>query len=305
MISVEWQCRTLTCNLGGSYHCPRPSAAPRLPSTQNLLHDGPESKEKGHQTKADISHPILQHWLRIVEKYSVRKSSLPIDKLPALSALALSYAPVFGPGYHAGIWARSAVQQLCWRTPGDRQFFTRPTQYRAPSWSWAALEGRVYFPSFLESGNGISICVPYQHFQIVEWQTRSKAAKIPFGEVTEGKLIITSVLRAATFDPTSSPTVRFDTASDLSLHDVNAAPVLADMELRQTAQGISDTAEDNFTRPVRCLVIYRNVGFKSSLLGGLMLVESNGHDNLFRRIGSYSADVSAFQDYSLGTVGII
>ena len=304
-ICVEWQCRTLTCNLGGSYHCPGPSAAPRLPSTQTLLHNDPERKEKSHQVKPNIPHPILQHWLRIVTNYSARKSSLPSDKLPALSGLALSYASVFGPEYHAGIWARSAVQQLCWRTADVRRFFTRPTQYRAPSWSWAALDGPVYFPSFLESINGNSTCVPYQYFEIVEWQTRPKAANVPLGEVTEGKLIIKTVLRAATFDPTSSPTVRFDAAPDLNLHDVNAAPASAGTGPRQTAQGTSDTAEENFTRRVRCLAMYRNGGFESSLLGGLMLVESDGHDNLFRRIGSYSADVSAFQDYPRDIVSIL
>ena len=112
-------------------------------------------------------------------------------------------------------------------------------------------------------------------------------------------------MRAATFDPTSSPTVRFDDVSDVSQHDVSAAPTLAGTELRQTAQGTSDTAEDNFTRSVRCLAMYRNVGFNSSLLGGLMLVEADEHDQLFRRIGSYSADVSAFQDYPLDIVHII
>ena len=147
--------------------------------------------------------------------------------------------------------------------------------------------------------------MPYQHFQIIDWQTRPKAANVLFGEVTEGILVITTVLRAATFDPTSSPTVRFDAAPDLSLHDVNATPASASTELRQTAQGTSDTAEDNFTRPVRCLAMYRNVGFKSSLLGGLMLVEAEGHDHLFRRIGLYSADVAAFQDYPLDIVRII
>jgi hypothetical protein len=32
--TLQWQCHTLTCNLGKSYHAPSLSSAPRLPSPQ-------------------------------------------------------------------------------------------------------------------------------------------------------------------------------------------------------------------------------------------------------------------------------
>lgn len=291
--TLQWQCRTLTCNLGSSYHCPIPSVAPRLPSVQNLRLNSPEGNQRPQQLSPDIPHPTLKHWLRIVTSYSTRKSSLPSDKLPALSALAVSYAPIFGPHYLAGIWSRSAVQQLCWRGPDSRRFFTRPNRYRAPSWSWAALDGPVYFPSFLQADNA-SVCVPYHHFKIIEWHTRLKAANLPYGEVMAGKLNVTTVLRAATFDPSASPTVRFDAASSS-----------ADAELIQTAQGSSDTAEDNFARPVRCLAMYHSDGPDSPRIGGLMLVESSGEKGFFRRMGQCSSDVSTFEGYPLHTVSIL
>ncbi|CAD6578934.1 MAG: hypothetical protein ASARMPRED_008897 [Alectoria sarmentosa] len=291
--TLQWQCRTLTCNLGASYHYPSPSAAPRLPSLQNLLLKGPGQYHNSGELSPDIAHPILQHWLRIVMGYSIRKSSLPSDKLPALSALAVSYAPLFGPEYFAGIWARSAVQQLCWRGPDSRVFFTRPDRYRAPSWSWAALDGNVYFPSFLMTHNA-SVCAPYHHFEIVEWQTQLKAPNLPCGEVTAGNLLVRTVLRDATFDPSSSPAIRFD-----------AAPSSSDLALPETAQGSSDTAEDNFTRPVRCLAMYCSNGPDSSQIGGLILVESSEHDGMFRRIGRCSADISVFECYPLDTVSIL
>ncbi|KAL2046410.1 hypothetical protein N7G274_001857 [Stereocaulon virgatum] len=214
--TLQWQCRTLTCNLGGSYHAPSLSAAPRLPSPQKLLLEDPERNYAHGQMRPYIPHHILQHWLRIVSAYATRKSSLPSDKLPALSALAAFYAPVFGPDCYAGIWARSAVQQLCWRIPDSRRFFTRPTQYRAPSWSWAALDGPIYFLSFLETNN-TSVCVPYHRFSIVEWQIRLQVPHLSYGEVTAGKLVVTTVLRDATFDPSSSPSIRFDALMELQI----------------------------------------------------------------------------------------
>lgn len=302
--TLQWQCQTLTCNLGGSYHAPNPSAAPRLPSPQKMLLEGPDRSHRHGQLSPDIPHPILQHWLRVVTSYSSRKSSLPSDKLPALSALAVSYTPIFGPVYLAGIWARSAVQQLCWRSPDSRVFFARPMRYRAPSWSWAALDGPVYFPSFLQTNNA-RVSVPYHRFKIVDWQTRLKASNLPCGEVTAGQLTVTTVLRDATFHPSSSPALRFDVAPNLDFHDVKAASSSADSGLAQTAQGHSDTAEDDFTRPVRCLAMYRGNGSESSRIGGLILVKSSGHHGLFRRMGSFSADISAFDGCALDTVSII
>ena len=302
--TLQWQCRTLTCNLGGSYHAPNLSTAPRLPSLHTLLLEGPEWYHRRGQLNPDVPHSILQHWLRIVTSYSARKSTLPSDKLPALSALAVSYAPIFGPEYLAGIWAKSAAQQLCWRSPDSRRFFRRPAQYRAPSWSWAALDGPVYFPSFLQAHNA-SVCVPYHLFEIVEWEIHPKNPKLPYGEVTAGKLTVTTVLRHATFNPSSSPAIRFNFVPNLDIHDEEAFPSLNDAAERQTGQGSSDTAEDSFTRPVRCLAMYRNNEPESLQIGGLMLVESSGHSGLFRRIGSCSADNSVFEGFPLVTVGIV
>ena len=291
--TLQWRCRTLTCNLGGSYHSPSPSAAPRLPSVQKLLLHDSQQKQDGRQPGPDVPHSALQHWLRLVTSYSLRKSSLPSDKLPALSALAASYAPIFGPVYLAGIWSRSAVQQLCWTRSDSRLFFTRPPKYRAPSWSWAALDGPIYFPSWPMTNNA-SVCVPYHQFKIIKWEIHPTSVNLPYGEVTAGKLILTTVLRAGIFNPLQSPTVHFA-----------AATSLADIALLQTAQGHADTHEDNFTRPVCCIAMYYRHGAKPLKIGGLMLVESSEHSRHFRRMGLYSADISVFENHPVDTVSII
>ena len=295
--TLQWQCRTLTCNFGGSYHSPAPSAAPRLPSPQALLGDG---GGQINQSWADIPHAVLQRWLIAVRSYSTRKSSLSSDKLPALAALAASYSLVFGPVYHAGIWARSAVQQLCWCSPDRRRFFTKPAQYRAPSWSWAALDGPVYFPSFLLSGKG-SVCTPFPGFDIVEWKTHPKTASLPYGEVTGGKLTVKTVLRDAVFDPSESPTLQFKADAQNIVSDSSAS----EPDRRHTAQGSSDTIEENFARSVCCMAMYCSRGSVSQQMGGLMVVKQLGKHSLYRRIGTFGAEVSAFEGRSFSVVGII
>jgi hypothetical protein len=79
------------------------------------------------------------------------------DKLAALAGIAsamnarffASYRDDLTQHYIAGLWnSRFFVEyELCWiaRThPSGRQPF-RPKQYRAPSWSWASVEGAIEY----------------------------------------------------------------------------------------------------------------------------------------------------------------
>jgi len=100
--TLQWQCRTLTCNMGGSYHSPNPSAAPRLPPKEMLLPQYignlPEREHPSLEYGAEIPHLTLQHWLRIVTSYSTRKSLSPRSRSPTQMSLARSTSPGSGPG---------------------------------------------------------------------------------------------------------------------------------------------------------------------------------------------------------------
>lgn len=143
--------------------------------------------------------------------------------------------------------------------------------------------GPIYFPSFIQTEKS-SICVPYHPFEFVEKQNRLKSLNLPYGEVTAGKLMVTTASRDATLNPLRSPVISFNAAANLGLHDVKIIPPLDDSELRQTAQGNSDTAEDIPIRPVRCLAISLSNRRDSPRIGGLMLVEWSGQNGVFRRM---------------------
>ena len=84
------------------------------------------------------------------------------DKLIALSGLAHSYYERQSKSgvsyedykggrrgkYAAGLWEADMPSALLWQTPSGQ----RPSEYRAPSWSWASVDGRIsYHSQFLES----------------------------------------------------------------------------------------------------------------------------------------------------------
>lgn len=93
--------------------------------------------------------PAKPDWRRIVEDYSRRNLTSPGDKLPAITSLAQLCGTMAARDdeYLAGLWKADLLRQLLWNTdPSERSF--RPPKYRAPTWSWAVIDGPVkYFRS--------------------------------------------------------------------------------------------------------------------------------------------------------------
>lgn len=95
--------------------------------------------------------PEAEFWGDILELYTARNLSKPHDKLPALAAIAQRYSHSKGTKYLAGLWKSTFRQDLLWHHHPVPQFTTvsdggnpmRRDEYRAPSWSWAAVDGVV------------------------------------------------------------------------------------------------------------------------------------------------------------------
>lgn len=90
-------------------------------------------------------------WCKIVEVYSGTNLSFPQDKLTALSGVTNYFAiklQMHDDKYLAGLWQQDLQFQLLWSTETSRlhgQRAHRVSSYRAPSWSWAAVDGSITF----------------------------------------------------------------------------------------------------------------------------------------------------------------
>jgi hypothetical protein len=83
----------------------------------------------------------LLRWKEIVNVYSSCALTKEEDKLIAISGLATEMQKILGNDkYLAGLWRSQLLADLCWTVISDS---TRPKSYRAPSWSWASLDGEV------------------------------------------------------------------------------------------------------------------------------------------------------------------
>ncbi len=129
-------------------------------------------------------------WYGLVENFTSRDLTKESDKLIALSGLVSEINKLLGDDvYLAGLWRNDLLNDLCWSPHYAEECFP-PSTYRAPSWSWASLDGRVSYPHhhFKRSGTpAIPMGHPYDEAEIVDVSVDSKG---PFGMVTSGYLKI-------------------------------------------------------------------------------------------------------------------
>ncbi|KAI8628517.1 HET-domain-containing protein [Xylariaceae sp. FL1651] len=99
-------------------------------------------------TKLQVSKFAIE-WQRLLDDYSGCELEFRRDKLIALEGIArriMTSRP--GDTYLAGLWKSTALYDLPWhRNEYDReQFPIAKTCDRAPSWSWASVDGHIVFP---------------------------------------------------------------------------------------------------------------------------------------------------------------
>jgi hypothetical protein len=184
---LVWECnemRRCECGYGSAAISPSDEASNRIIRQPDIF--GPMSLPKMHQK-----------WAEVVQLFTERQLGYDEDKLPALSGLAKKFAEtlkvVESSGqngmYLAGIWCSNLARSLLWsveddlyrNTRDEEMVYRRPKAWRAPSWSWASVEGPVNIEPL---DDGFESCV-----EIVEELTEPSTTD-PYGQVKDGKLVV-------------------------------------------------------------------------------------------------------------------
>jgi hypothetical protein len=102
--------------------------------------------ESGMGSERHHLEPYVR-WENLVGRYSTCALTFPSDKLVAFGGVAKHMAGILKDEYVAGMWRRYLEGELLWMVdrrslPGE-QPKPRPVEYRAPSWSWASVDGPV------------------------------------------------------------------------------------------------------------------------------------------------------------------
>lgn len=113
-----------------------------------------DERQQGDGTQQENGHDVskndaearelagrLEEWHLCVDEFSKRSLTAPSDKLSAMAGLAAVINDGTVGEYLAGIWSKNIAVGLVW---GRVYSLLRPAPvYRAPSWSWASIDGNI------------------------------------------------------------------------------------------------------------------------------------------------------------------
>ncbi|KAL9088462.1 MAG: hypothetical protein Q9165_006186 [Trypethelium subeluteriae] len=118
---------------------------PRRPHLWKQLLDAPDRRAITDDINNEEYEQLFLDWNAIMHTYTKCNLTMPSDKLVAISGLAndmkralSTLRPGYMHRYLAGLWEEKLIDQLVWNVLRPAK---RTKEYRAPSWSWASVDG--------------------------------------------------------------------------------------------------------------------------------------------------------------------
>ncbi|CAN9462049.1 unnamed protein product [Alternaria alternata] len=144
-------------------------------------------------------------WFHFIEEYTSCNMSFLSDKLPALSGVISALQKLTGDICLAGVWKSWFLQGLLWRLEqpdrdihaGSRKKPQRTITWRAPTWSFASVEGAVTY-ALLLCDPGMGMCA-----ELLDCDVTPKGVN-PLGEIMDGFAKIRARITAL-FDVATQP----------------------------------------------------------------------------------------------------
>lgn len=152
---------------------------------------------------------IIDSWRAIIVNYSGQNMTDPGDKLIAIGALAEHSYKHYGDKlgtYCAGLWYCSLFRDLSWHVEVE-SLRKRPEGNRAPTWSWAAVDGPIHLGLYLANWDGNSL------IEVLSCQPILTSDDIPFGAVVGGFLTLKGFLMEAIWSDDSESMTLYNNRS--------------------------------------------------------------------------------------------
>ncbi|KAF9463853.1 heterokaryon incompatibility protein-domain-containing protein [Collybia nuda] len=271
--TVRYECDASSVNIGNANTA---LWRERINLPVSLLHPG----MKKTLPSGDDALELETAWGTLVTNYTNRKITEDPDKLPAFYGIAeLFHHKAWSDSrYLAGLWERNLLEELLWQRGGGPKF-PKPMKYRAPSWSWAAINGEIT-PAFQLHywGEDEPRC------EILSVEVTPKREGLLFGEVTSGTLKLSAMKHRVVWNPKKKELyVQVD--GDKSNDELSGAAYADDLEDPSSTQG------HVWAIPLR------SSSKVSSMIEGLILVPDDEYEGCFRRVGVFN--ISTKKSYAI------
>ncbi|KAM7204824.1 Heterokaryon incompatibility protein (HET) domain containing protein [Rhypophila sp. PSN 637] len=279
---ISWECCTGSCDCDGwqqsSEHHERESRkwawATACMSQSRLL---PSSNHNSQKDDVPRQGAYPQHWVswnHWVREYSTRSLTKATDKLPALAGIAAQFSTLNRTTYVAGLWREDLHVGLTWSAWSESPGSLVRDKTRAPSWSWASVDGLIVYPSWMNL-NGPDNAGVVQIHQDYDLQilnvTVQETHPGTFGAVSGGRIDAVATLYPITVvaglvGDTSKPQLRYD--SETIDHWLDEAEPFKDTAPRPCwLARVYSVLIDGYGTTVFYLVLQENEGGKEYNLG--------------------------------------
>ena len=219
---LSWECTEMRATevdpLPSFEAGPFRSLAPRVLS---------ETQDQSQRKRGPDS--LFKAWYDIVEEYSNGTLTQGGDRLIAISSVAQRMQGLMKCRYCAGIWEKRIEEQLLWTvwsgSPGAKPpRALRPNKWRAPSWSWASVMGKVLLRE--------DPTAPKWLVQVVDYDLDLLDSRNEYGPVTKGRLHVRGRLFVAgqSASVCGRETDEWESKRDLSLYIKFDADATADAQ---------------------------------------------------------------------------
>ncbi|OHE92073.1 heterokaryon incompatibility protein [Colletotrichum orchidophilum] len=189
-------------------------------------------------------------WMTVVEQYSQRLLGEADDRLNALKGITLELESLWRDSNFFGLWKRWFIEQLTWSKKdcdkdGDAE---KKKSTRAPSWSWASLNGQIRYTGLLTT----------------------KYAKVRSTNLLEER---------------TSPHNVVLSCRVLTLDDVDQSNFDEDAEWVTDYPDLPDISHEIGDRDPEYLLLGRTSSENAEMLIALMVVEDEISRGVYRRVG--------------------
>jgi hypothetical protein len=256
----------------------------------------------------------LLEWYKGIEDYSRRNLTFEVDKLPALSGYAHMIQKHVGGAYLAGIWKCDLLIGLLWSASSTHHHLRKPSQKRAPSWSWVALDGYIEY-SLLWMQYGTPRHPSDLWLNTIEVQVKSSGSD-SMGQVLAGTLKVSGHLKKATWLACGKETVpwsRRDCMTTADIENWNVLRTANEDEMDASKENERNTIPiDEKGRPIAiCLfdikdVCPKNVWCLAVIATRGLMLEYLGERNVYQRVGFYmTSDPTWMLKSAVSTITIV
>lgn len=191
---LVWRCASMATN--EKYPLGIPHAPNITADNYRLLHCVINNTLDNKQDLSSID--IYTCWYRIVQSFTSRGITYKDDRLPAIAGIAKKFYAVAQDSYCAGLWRKDLFVGLLWLSA--RRSYKRNRSSRAPTWSWASVNGYVSYRSIISAGPDATHIPMSPLLDILGITDPKTCAQHPFGATSRATLRVSGRLIPAVRD---------------------------------------------------------------------------------------------------------